>query len=79
MDAELPPPEHKNPVKEIEKDIDRSLELIGAGADSEGLERVLPIMEQKLREAVFKRDQGIRAAWAEFEAIWGSREIGGKA
>ncbi|TAQ88124.1 hypothetical protein B7494_g3519 [Chlorociboria aeruginascens] len=74
MDAELPPPDYKNPVTEIQKQIDSARSLIAEGVMKEDLQGILSKMRERWAEAVRRREQGIRAAWKEYWGIWGIQE-----
>lgn len=71
MDAELPPPDYKNPVQEVEKNIMRAYELIEEGIQAEQLQAVLPRMWKVRAERIRERDEGIRRACGWFWGIWG--------
>jgi len=76
IDAELPPPTYKNPVRDIDRHLERTMLLIEEGIRVEELEAALRRMREKLREAVRTRDSGMRKAWEEYWGIWGPEESG---
>jgi hypothetical protein len=71
IDAELPPPEYRNRVTGIEKQIELAKSLIKDGVKKEELEQALPQMKRKWADEIMKRDGRIRDAWKEYWGVWG--------
>ncbi|KAF4637942.1 hypothetical protein G7Y89_g154 [Cudoniella acicularis] len=71
MDAEFPPPTRESPVEKIEKHIKQAEELITEGIRKEDLEKTLPVMRTKLKEAIALRERKVDKAWREHWGIWG--------
>jgi len=71
IDAELSGPDHTNPVTKLENQISQARRLVWDGIRVQELEEVLPKMEERLREARKKRDEGVKKAWDEFRGVWG--------
>lgn len=71
IDAELPPPLHKSPIREIEGHIERARDLIWEGVEKDELEKALPRMQEKLRETREQMEAKVEEAWKEYRGIWG--------
>ena len=75
MDAERPPPDYKDPVRETDQKLERTYELIERGVQVEGLQAALPKMWQARRDKIRERDEGVRRACEWFWGIWGKVEL----
>lgn len=76
MDTELPPPECKNPVTQIEKHMEEARRFIADGVRKVGMEKVLVRMEERRAEIILKRDKDIRQVWEKYWGIWGPEASG---
>ena len=76
MDAELPPPEYKDPVLQIERHMDEARQYILGGVRKQEMMAALARMEDRRREIIVKRDGNIRMVWEEYWGIWGPEASG---
>jgi hypothetical protein len=76
MDAELPPPEYKNPIILVEKHMDEARQYIADGVRKEEMEAALVRMQERRRQIICNRDRDIRKAWEEYWGIWGPETRG---
>ena len=76
MDAEIPPPEYKNPVTQIERHMEEARRFIAQGIRKGEMEAALVRMAERRREVLVKRDRDVRKAWEEYWGIWGPEESG---
>lgn len=76
MDAELPPPDYKNPIAKIEKHMEQARRFIAQGVRKAEMEMALVRMEERRKQVLIERERNIRRAWEEYWGIWGPEKSG---
>lgn len=75
IDAQLPPPRYKNPIREIEERIAATCELLADGVQVDRQQEEVQRLRSLLAATIRERDEKIQRVCEWFWGIWGKVDL----